>query len=321
MTLAGGGRLAWDRLLLATGAEPRRLPLPGADLDGVLQLRDLADCERLRAVLAEGGPLVVVGAGWIGCEVAASARAAGVEVTLLERMDVPLEAVLGREMGAFYGDLHRERGVELLPGAAVEAFEGAGRVERVRLADGRAIDCAAVVVGVGVTPRTALAEAAGLAVDDGILVDERLRASAPGVHAAGDAARAAHPFFGRHGARRALGQRAQPGARRRRGACSAPTSPTTASPTSSPTSTTSGWSTRGSRARPTGWWCAATPRTRELVAFWLDDDGRVTAGMNVNVWDVTDDIRALVRSRARVDERRLADPGAPLADLAAAGRQ
>ena len=319
VTLAGGGRLAWDRLLLATGAEPRRLPVPGADLDGVLRLRDLADCEQLRAALAEGGPLVVVGAGWIGCEVAASARAAGVEVTLLERMDVPLQAVLGPEMGAFYGDLHGERGVELLAGAAVEAFQGAGRVERVRLADGRAIDCAAVVVGVGVTPRTALAEAAGLAVDDGILVDERLRASAPGVHAAGDAARAAHPFFGRtvrveHWAN-ALNQ-GPAAARSMLGA----DEPYDRIPYFFSDQYDVGMEYTGLAGPSDRLVVRGDPASRELVAFWLGEDGRVTAGMNVNVWDVTDDIRALVRSRARVDERRLADPGAPLGELAAAGR-
>ena len=113
VTLADGERLRWDRLLLAQGAEPRRLSVPGADLDGVLYLRDLADCDRLRATLRAGGRLVVIGAGWIGAEVAASARQAGLEVSLLERLAVPLEHVLGPTVGAIYADLHRERGVDL----------------------------------------------------------------------------------------------------------------------------------------------------------------------------------------------------------------
>ena len=139
----------------------------------------------------------MVGAGWIGSEVAASARQLGMDVTLLERLAVPLENVLGPVVGGLYADLHRERGVDLLTGVTLGAFEGAGRVERVRLADGRTIDCSAVVVGVGVTPRTALAEAAGLAVGDGVLVDATLRTSAPDVYAAGDVASATHPFYGR----------------------------------------------------------------------------------------------------------------------------
>ena len=194
--LDGGERIGWDRLLIATGAEPRRLPLPGADLDGVLYLRSVEDSDRLKAVIAAGGRLVVVGAGWIGSETAASARQGGMEVTVLERLAVPLETVLGPTLGALYGDIHRDHGVELLTGVEVEALEGDGRVERVRLGDGRTIDCAAVLVGVGVAPRTGLAEAAGLEVDNGILVDGMLRA-APDVFAAGDVANILHPFYGR----------------------------------------------------------------------------------------------------------------------------
>jgi 3-phenylpropionate/trans-cinnamate dioxygenase ferredoxin reductase component len=158
VALAGGERLAYDRLLLTTGAEPRRLPVPGADLEGVHYLRDLADSAALGERIAAGGRLVVIGAGWIGSEVAASARQKGCDVAIVEMTDVPLERVLGREVGAIYGDIHRDHGVELHSGVGVQAIEGDGRAERVRLSDGRALDCDFVVVGVGVVPRTALAE-------------------------------------------------------------------------------------------------------------------------------------------------------------------
>ena len=195
-TLSDGETLGWDRLLLATGSEPRRLPIPGADLDGVHVLRTLDDCDRLRDVIAAGGRLFVIGAGWIGAEAAASARTRGMEVTMVEQQSVPLQTVLGAEVGRMYADVHRDHGVELLTGTGGEAIEGDGRAERVRLAGGRTVECAAVLVGVGAAPRTALAEAAGLAVDNGVLVDATLRAGGD-VFAAGDIANAEHPFYGR----------------------------------------------------------------------------------------------------------------------------
>src|SRR4051794_9250771 len=163
VSLAGGaGELRYDRLLLATGAEPRRVRVPGADLDGVLYLRTLADSDALAERLNAGGRVVVIGAGWIGSEVAASARQKGLEVALVEMTAVPLERVLGSELGAVYADVHRDHGVELHLGVGLEAFEGSGgSVERVRLTDGTTIDCDFAVVGVGVAPRIGLAEAAG----------------------------------------------------------------------------------------------------------------------------------------------------------------
>jgi 3-phenylpropionate/trans-cinnamate dioxygenase ferredoxin reductase component len=197
LELEGGERLPFDRLLLATGAEPRRLRVPGAELDGVHPLRTLADSDALRERLDMGGRLVVVGAGWIGSEVAASARQRGLDVTIVAPKAVPLERVLGLEVGGVYRDLHRDHGVELRMPAGVVAFEGAGRVERVRLRDGTAIVCDTVVAGVGATPRTGLAEAAGLAVENGVLVDGRLESSVPGIFAAGDVANHLHPALGR----------------------------------------------------------------------------------------------------------------------------
>jgi 3-phenylpropionate/trans-cinnamate dioxygenase ferredoxin reductase component len=197
LELESGERLPFDRLLLATGAEPRRLRVPGAELDGVHPLRTLADSDALRERLDMGGRLVVVGAGWIGSEVAASARQRGLDVTIVAPEAVPLERVLGLEVGGVYRDLHRDHGVELRMQAGVAAFEGAGRVERVRLQDGTAIVCDAVVAGVGAMPCTGLAEAAGLAVENGVLVDGRLESSVSGIFAAGDVANHLHPALGR----------------------------------------------------------------------------------------------------------------------------
>ncbi len=310
VTLADGERLRWDRLLLAQGAEPRRLTVPGADLDGVLYLRDLADCDRLRATLRAGGRLVVIGAGWIGAEVAASAHQAGLEVSLLERLAVPLEHVLGPTVGAIYADLHRERGVDLRTGVEVEALEGTGRVERVRLSDGCAIDCTAVVVGVGVLPRTALAEDAGLAVENGVLADATLRTSAPGVYAAGDVANAAHPFYGRrvrveHWAN-ALNQ-GPAAARNMLGR----DEPYERIPYFFSDQFDVGMEYSGLARGTDEVVFRGDPGSRELIAFWIAD-GRVAAGMNVNVWDVAEPIQALIRSRAPVDPARLADPAVPL---------
>lgn len=315
-TLTGDERLEWDRLLLATGAEPRRLPLPGADLDGVLVLRDLADSERLRDALGAGGRLVVIGAGWIGAEAAASARMLGAEVTLLERLSLPLQHVLGPELGRLYAELHRDHGVDLRTGVEVAAIEGAGRAERVRLGDGTTIDCAAVLVGVGVRPRTALAEAAGLAVDDGVLVDANLAASAPGVFAAGDVANAEHPFYGRrvrveHWAN-ALNQ--GPAAARN---MLGHGEPYERLPYFFSDQYEVGMEYSGLAAGTEEVVIRGDLAGRELIAFWVDGR-RVVAGMSVNVWGQTEAIQALIRSRAAIDVARLRDPDVPLEALAAA---
>lgn len=313
-TLADGERLDWDALLLAVGAEPRRPPLPGIDLEGVLALRDLADSDRLRGVIGAGGRLAVIGAGWIGCEAAASARQGGMEVSLIEREAVPLQAVMGAEVGGIYADIHREHGVDLVTGASVEAIEGSGRVERVRLAGGRTIDCDAVLVGVGVRPRTELAEAAGLAVDNGILVDATLRAGAPGVFAAGDVANAEHPFYGRrvrveHWAN-ALNQ----------GPCAARNMLGAGEqydrlPYFFSDQYDVGMEYTGLAGPEARVVVRGDRATREMIVFWLGDDGRVLAGMNMNVWDVTDAVKALIQSRHPVDPARLADPDVPLEQL------
>ena len=155
--------LGYDRLLLTVGAEPRRLPVPGADLDGIHYLRTFADCDALRTRLDAGrGRVAVVGAGWIGSEFAASARQRGLEVTLIDPLELPNERIFGSEVGAFYRDVHAKHGVEMRLGRGVEAFDGDGAVARVRLSDGTHVECDFAVVGVGVAPRTGLASEAGL---------------------------------------------------------------------------------------------------------------------------------------------------------------
>jgi 3-phenylpropionate/trans-cinnamate dioxygenase ferredoxin reductase subunit len=307
LALGSGERLGYDRLLLATGSEPRRLSIPGSELEGVHYLRTVGDSDALRARLDAGGRLVILGAGWIGCEVAASARQRGVEVTVIAPHSVPFERVLGAEVGAIYRDLHVDHGVEMLLGTAVTAFEGAGRVERVRTQDGRTIETDAVVVGIGATPRAMLAAAAGLAVDNGILVNERLETSAPGIFAAGDVANQLHPSLGRLRVEHwdnAL-QQGPAAARSMLGSNeSYARVPYFFSDQYDIGMEYSGHATDWDRLVFRG-----DPAAREFIAFWLRG-GHVLAGMNVNVWDVAETIQAMVGHT--VDERRLADPDVPL---------
>jgi 3-phenylpropionate/trans-cinnamate dioxygenase ferredoxin reductase subunit len=318
LALDDGERLRYDRLLLATGAEPRSLSIPGGDLAGVLYLRSVADCDALRGRLDRGGAVVVIGAGWIGAEVAASARQRGLDVTVIDPLTVPLERVLGTEVGAVYRDIHVDHGVHMLLGTGVEAFEGGTAVERVRTSDGRELECDFVVVGVGVQPRIGLAAQAGLAVDNGILVDERLQTSAPGVFAAGDVANAHHPFYGErirveHWAN-ALHQ-GPVAARAMLGHADVyDRLPYFFSDQYDVGMEYAGFARSWDRVVFRG-----DPATREFIAFWLTGD-RVVAGMNVNVWDVIDPIQRLIGERVAVDDRRLADPDVPLAELVATDR-
>jgi 3-phenylpropionate/trans-cinnamate dioxygenase ferredoxin reductase subunit len=317
VALDDGERLSYDRLLLATGAEPRRLSIPGADLDGVLYLRTVEESDELRRRLDRGGAVVVVGAGWIGAEVAASARQRGLDVTVLDPAAVPLERVLGREVGAIYRDIHTAQGVRMLMGTGVEAFEGGTAVERVRTSDGRTVDCDFVVVGVGVTPRTGLAVRAGLAVDDGILVDERLQTSAPDVFAAGDVAAAHHPVYRQrirveHWAN-ALHQGPVAAHGMLGRAAVYDRVPYFFSDQYDVGMEYAGFATTWDRIVVRG-----EPATREFIVFWLVGD-RVVAGMNVNVWDVSEPIQRLIRARVPVDDRRLADPEVRLEDLVGDG--
>jgi 3-phenylpropionate/trans-cinnamate dioxygenase ferredoxin reductase component len=312
--LSGGERLGYDRLLLATGGEPRRLPVPGGDLPGVHLLRTIEDSDSIQALFDGGGRLVVIGGGWIGCEVAASARQKGMDVTLIESLELPLLRVLGPELGAFYRDVHTSEGVEMLLGGGVEAIEGSGRAERVRTSDGKTIDCAAVVIGVGVAPRTELVEQIAR-VDNGVLVDERLQSSADGIFACGDIANALHPVFDQR-------------VRVEHWANALEQGPAAARSMLGQDVTYDKVPYFFSDQYEVGMEYAGLHdpdrnelvvrgdmSSREFIAFWLRGD-RLMAGMNVNVWDVSDPIQELVHAGASVDRARLSDPDVPIAEAA-----
>jgi 3-phenylpropionate/trans-cinnamate dioxygenase ferredoxin reductase subunit len=313
VTLADGRELGFDRLLLATGAEPRHIAVPGAQLDGVHYLRTLADSDRLRELLGTGGRVTVVGAGWIGSEFAASARQSGLEVTVVDPLPLPNERIFGSEVGAFYRDVHAAHGVELLLGEGVESFVGDAAIEGVRTANGRRIGCDFAVVGIGVIPRVGLASDAGIAVDNGILVDAALQTSAPNVFAVGDVANASHPFFGQRIRLEHWSNALNQGPAAARAMLGQPVSydrlPYFFSDQYDVGMEYSGYA-------PT--WDEVVLRgdtsTGEFVAFWLKE-GRVLAGMNVNVWDVNEHVQALIRSRQPVDVAALADPDTPLESL------
>jgi 3-phenylpropionate/trans-cinnamate dioxygenase ferredoxin reductase subunit len=316
VALADGERLRFDRLLLTLGSEPRRLSVPGASLDGVFYLRDLADADSLRPRLRAGARMVVVGGGWIGAEVAASARQAGVDVTIVHRRSLPLEGVLGAEVAQVFAEVHREHGVRLIANAAPERLEGVGSVQRVVLADGRSLKCDLAMVGIGAVPRTELAATAGLAVGDGVLVDERLETTAAGIFAAGDLANAWHPFYDRrvrveHWAN-ALNQ--GPVAARNMLDQAVPYERL---PYFYSDQYELGMEYTGLAAQANQVVLRGDSGARELLAFWMRE-GRVVAGMSLNVWAVTEPIQALIRSRAPVDARTLADTDVPLEDLAGA---
>jgi 3-phenylpropionate/trans-cinnamate dioxygenase ferredoxin reductase component len=314
LTLASGERLGYQRLLLATGAAPRRLRLPGADLDGVCYLRSRRDADRLAAAVGNAERVVVVGAGWIGCEIAASVRQLGRDVTLVGREAAPLARALGTEIGRFYRDVHSEQGVRLALGTGVAAIRGNGRVEAVVTADGRTLPCDLVLVGVGAAPRTELAEAAGIAVGDGVLVDEWLETIAPGIFAAGDVAAAWHPHLNTRLRIEHWANALHQGAVAARTMLGLPTPyerlPSFFSDQFDVRMECWGLATAGDRVVLRG-----DPATRRFVAFWVRRQ-RVVAGMIVNVRDVAEALQALIRGGRDVDLTRLADPDIPIGQLA-----
>jgi 3-phenylpropionate/trans-cinnamate dioxygenase ferredoxin reductase component len=304
-----GVELPYDRLLLATGARPRRPPIAGADGKRVHTLRSLADADALRAAIGEHGRLIVVGAGWIGCEVAATARGLGAEVTMLEQAGAPLERVLGAELGRFFAEVHRSHGVEVLTSAGVAAIEDAGR--RVRLTDGRTIECDAVLLGVGVSPATQLAEAAGLEVDDGIVADELLRASAPDVFVAGDVASVPHPRYGRRVRVEHWDNAAAQGAAAARSMLGKG-EPYTRLPYFFSDQYELGLEYVGLHDAGDELVIRGALDDGHFQAVWVAPDGRPTAAMHVDEWDAIGDLRALVERGATVDVAQLRDPKEPV---------
>ncbi|WP_430741356.1 NAD(P)/FAD-dependent oxidoreductase [Streptomyces sp. P13-3-3] len=320
-----GTTVRYDKLLLATGAEPRRLDIPGTDLVGVHHLRRLAHSERLKGVLTslgrDNGHLVIAGAGWIGLEIAAAARHYGAEVTVVHRGPTPLHSVLGPELGALFAELHREHGVRFHFGASLTEITGQdGMVLAARTDDGEEHPAHAVLAAIGAAPRTSLAEAAGLELADpasggGVLVDERLRTSDPDIYAAGDVASFPHALFStrlrvEHWANALNGGPAAARAMLGRDEIYDRV-PYFFTDQYDLGMEYSGWAPPGSYDQVV---VRGDAGKREFVAFWVRE-GRVLAGMNVNVWDVTDSVQALIRSREPVDTEALADPHVPLESL------
>ncbi len=319
VSLPDGSTISYDKLALATGSRSRRLDIPGSDAEGVHYVRTVDQAAALLRTLAADKKLVVIGAGWIGLEIAASARGFDVDVTVLEHAGLPLESTLGPEMGEVFAALHRQNGVDLRTGTDVSAISVDGdHAAGVTLSDGTVIPADAVLIAVGALPNTELASEAGIDVDNGVLVDAGLQSSDPDVVAVGDIAAAQHPILNarirvEHWAN-ALNQ------------------PETAADTMlgrpaeyvrmpyfftdqydlgmeyvghAPHCGYSRVVTRGDVDK------------REFLAFWLDSANKVLAGMNVNIWDAGDAIKELVASSRPVDPERLADPEIPLAEVSA----
>ncbi|NLE78985.1 MAG: FAD-dependent oxidoreductase [Rhodococcus sp.] len=317
VSLPDGSTIPYDKLALATGSRANRPPIRGADAEGVRYLRTIEESDGLVDDLGPDASIAIIGAGWIGLEVGASARERGADVTIIESAQLPLLGSLGPEMGQVFADLHRDNGVELYLGATVEEVtaEG-GRVTGVRLADGTAISADLVLVAVGATPNLELASAAGLDVDGGVVVDASLRTSDPDIVAVGDIAAHQHPTIGsrvrvEHWAN-ALNQPK---------VAAATMLDRSSEYTNLPYFFTDQYDLGMEYTGyvPTDGYDRVVVRgdtnTREFLAFWLAKDNTVLAGMNVNIWDVTDKIKALVAAKSSVDPGRLADSSVDLSDL------
>jgi NADPH-dependent 2,4-dienoyl-CoA reductase/sulfur reductase-like enzyme len=314
LVVGDGDSVSFDRLLLATGASPRRLVMADESGADVAYLRTVEDNRRLRDAFGSVRRIVIIGGGWIGLEVAAAARSAGVEVTLVEMQDLPLLGVLGPEVARVFADLHREHEVDLRLGVGVDGIDprpdGASVV---RLADGTALPADLIVVGVGVQPEVALAREAGLAVEDGVLVDGWLRTSDPFVFAAGDIAGHDHPVLGRR-LRVEHWDNAIHQARAAARVMLGGDEPYERLPYFFTDQYDLGMEYVGS-VGPTGYdevLVRGDVEGRVFSAFWLQG-GQVLAAMHVNDWDQIDPIRGIVGRQ--VDRDRLADPAVPLAEL------
>jgi 3-phenylpropionate/trans-cinnamate dioxygenase ferredoxin reductase component len=308
---AGTEELHYDKLLLTTGASPRRLEFPGSDRDEVLYLRTISDSDGLRRAFQRGTRVVVAGAGWIGLETTAAARLADCPVTVLEPQSTALYAQIGPELGDVFADLHRAHGVEFRFGEHAVEF----RPGMVITSAGAEVPADVMVIGIGAAPNDGLAARAGLEVSNGVLADEALRTSDPNIFAAGDVANSYHPLLGHR-------VRVEHWANALNGGPAAAKSmlgqPVVYDPVPY----------FYSDQYDLGMECAGLPfpgtydqvlyrgdlTTREFIAFWLKA-GAIVAGMNVNVWDVNDDIQSLIRSRRQIDPTRLTNPSIPLPDL------
>lgn len=312
VTLADGQQLAYSSLVLATGSAPRVPGIPGEDLPGVYSLRTFPDSDNLRGLFSHGGHLVIVGAGWIGLEVAAAARAADVKVTVVAPNDVPLGNILGTEIGHHFRALHEKNGVTFKLGTSVsEILSDGGNGAGVMTDDG-AVPGTAVLLAVGAVPETSLAAAAGLAVDNGIVVDSSLRTADPYILAAGDVANAEHATLGRLRVEHwdnAI----------RQGKLAAATILGKGDvydwqPYFYTDQYDLGMEYVGHASGKSDVVIRGSLDSGAFIAFWLDG-GMVSAAMNVNIWDVNDTLRALVGQR--IAPEKLSDESIPLDQLGA----
>lgn len=315
--LDGGARITFDSLVLATGASPRRLTVPGAGHGAVFTLRTVEDSEWLRSALAVGGRrVVVVGSGWIGLEVAAAARGYGNEVTVVGSSAEPLSSAVGVELGRVFERLHTDNGVSFRHATSVVAIDGADDGPReVVTGAGERIPADLVVVGVGAAPNTAIAERSGLSLDNGVPVDQGMRTAAEDVYAAGDLANTFLPAIGRHLRNEHWANAIAGGTVAAHGILGETASyddiPYFYSDQYDLGMEYSGYGPLAADARVV---YRGDVEQREFVAFWLRND-RVVAGMNVNVWDVNEQVQRLIRSGERVDVARLTDESVDLAAL------
>ncbi|WP_328321795.1 FAD-dependent oxidoreductase [Kribbella sp. NBC_00382] len=321
VALADGSEVGYDKLLIATGSRVRKLDVPGADLAGVHYLRTAAESKALSDAYAAKPRVVVVGAGWIGLETAATARERGCEVTVVEPQATALASVMGQEIGDLYAELHRSHGVDLRFNTGVEGFEGDSQVTGVKLSDGEVLPADLVIVGVGVQPNTELAEAAGIKVasreeGSGILTGPDLQTSAPGVYAAGDVVRWDHPVLG-HSIRVEHWQNAMDSGKAAAQAMVGKDVSQEALPYFFSDQYDLGMEYTGDVPRGTSTKVIfrGDPSTGAYLAFWLSDDNHVLAGTQVNTWDTIDAIKSLITSKKPVDPTRLADTSVDLADV------
>ncbi|HEY0621263.1 MAG TPA: FAD-dependent oxidoreductase [Kribbella sp.] len=321
VTLDDDSQVPYDELLIATGSRVRKLDVPGGDLPGVHYLRTAAESQALTDAYAAKPRVVVVGAGWIGLEAAAAARERGCEVTVIEPQSTALAAVLGEKVGSLFADLHRQHGVDLRFDTGVEGFEGSDKVTGVRTSTGEVVPADLVVVGVGVQPNTELAEAAGIEVasrenGSGIVTGPNLQTSAPNVFAAGDVVRWDHPLLGRSvrvehwsnakdsgvaAAKAMLGQEVAHDA----------------IPFFFTDQYDLGMEYAGDVPRGASYDVVlrGDPASGAYLAFWVDEDNRVLAGMHVNTWGAIDGVQELIRSKKQVDRGKLADPSVDLSEV------
>ncbi|MFB9165758.1 NAD(P)/FAD-dependent oxidoreductase [Arthrobacter psychrochitiniphilus] len=319
---ARGGPVSYDKLLLATGASPRQLSVPGSDRHRVYYLRRIEDSQQLKFALSVSSRVAILGAGWIGLEVAAAARAAGLEVTVLERGELPLQRILGTAPAEIFAKLHRDHGVDLRCGVQGTRIIGDDprQPTGVALSDGSQLGVDLVVAGIGAVPNTLLAQAAGLELENGVMVDKHLRSSDPDIYAAGDVANAFHPLLGKHirsehwynalsqpavAARSMLGQDAVYAEL-----------PYFYSDQYELGMEYSGYVAPGGYDEII---FRGDPAALTFMTFWIKDR-RVLAGMNVNIWNQTETIKALVRCGRQVDVARLADSKIPLERVLAEAR-